>query len=88
VQTDRTIPNSRPDIIICDNEKETYLSIDIAISGYRNVIEKEAEKILKQKDLTTELQDMWNVNPTVTISKQCRKYPINIPAKRDTRYYR
>jgi hypothetical protein len=25
VQTDRTIPNNKPDIIICDNEKRTYL---------------------------------------------------------------
>ena len=30
--------------------------IDAAISGDRNVIKREAEKILKYKDLTTELQ--------------------------------
>jgi transcriptional antiterminator len=35
--------------------------IDVAISGDRNVIKKEAEKILKYKDLTIELQRMWNV---------------------------
>ena len=35
--------------------------IDVAISGDRNVIKKEAEKILKYKDLTIEIQRMWNV---------------------------
>jgi len=61
VQTDRTIPNNKPDIIIRDNEKGTCTLIDITISGDRNVIEKEAEKILKYKDLTIEIQCMWNV---------------------------
>jgi len=35
--------------------------IDVAISGDRNVIKKEAEKILIYKDLTTEIQRMCNV---------------------------
>jgi hypothetical protein len=35
--------------------------IDIAIPGNRNMIHKEAERILKYKDLTIELQLMWNV---------------------------
>ena len=34
--------------------------IDVAIPGDRNVIKKEAEKILKYKDLTIEIQRMWN----------------------------
>ena len=56
VQTDRTIPNNKPYIIIRDNEKGTCMLIDVAISGDRNVIKKEAEKILKYKDLTIEIQ--------------------------------
>jgi len=51
IQTDRTIPNNKPDIIIRDNEGGTCMLIDVAISGDRNVIKKEAEKILKYKDL-------------------------------------
>jgi hypothetical protein len=35
--------------------------IDGAISGDRNVIKKEAEKILKYKDLIIGIQRMWNV---------------------------
>jgi len=64
VQTDRTRPNNKPDIIITDNEKGTCMLIDAAISGDRNVIKKEAEKILKYKDLTIEIeiQCVWNVN--------------------------
>ena len=61
VQTDRAIPNNKPDIVIRDNEKRTCVLIDVAISGDRNVIKKEAEKILKYKDLTIEIQRMWNV---------------------------
>jgi hypothetical protein len=38
VQTDRTIHNNKPDIIIRDNGKETCMLIDVAISGGRNVI--------------------------------------------------
>jgi energy-converting hydrogenase Eha subunit H len=36
VQTDRTIPNNKPDIIIRDNEKRTCMLIDAAISGDRD----------------------------------------------------
>ena len=56
VQTDRTIPNNKPDIIIRDNEAGTCMLIDVAISGDRNVIKKEADKILNYKDLTIEIQ--------------------------------
>ena len=49
---------------------------------------KEAEKILKYKDLTIEIQRMWNVKTrmipviiraTGTISKSFRKYVSDIP---------
>ena len=39
--------------------------IDVDIPGDRNVIKREAEKILKYKDLPTELQRMWNVKTEV-----------------------
>ena len=39
--------------------------IEVAISGDRNVIKKEAEKILKYKNLTIEIQPMWNVKSKV-----------------------
>jgi len=66
--------------------------IDVSISGDRNVIKKEADKILKYEDLTTEIQRMWNVNTKVipviigatgTVSKSFRKYVSNIPGKRE-----
>ena len=53
VQTERTVRNNKPDIITCDNEKGTYMALDVAVSAAgRNVIKKEAENILKYKDLT------------------------------------
>jgi hypothetical protein len=39
--------------------------IDVAIPADRNVIKNEAEKILKYKDLTTEIQRMCNVTAKV-----------------------
>ena len=66
--------------------------IDVAISGDRNVIKKEAEKILKYKDLTIEIQRMWNVKTNVipviigetgTISKSFRKYLSNVPGNHE-----
>ena len=48
-------------IIIIINDKRTCKLIDIAIPGDRNVIKKEDQKILKYKDLTIEIQRMWNV---------------------------
>jgi hypothetical protein len=94
VQTDRTIPNNKPDIIVGDNEKRTCMLIDVAIPGDRNVIKKEAENILKYKDLTTEIQRMWNVKTraipviigaTGTISKSFRKYVSDIPGNHDVK---
>jgi DNA-directed RNA polymerase delta subunit len=35
--------------------------IDVAIPGDRNVIKKEAEKILKFKSLITEIQRLWSM---------------------------
>jgi len=92
VQTDRTIPKNKPDIIIHDNEKGTCMLIDVAISGDRNMTKKEAQKILKYKDLTIEIQRMWNVKTKVitvtigatgTISKSFRKYMSSIPGKHE-----
>jgi hypothetical protein len=65
VQTDRTIPSNKPDIVIRNNEKGTCILIDVAIPSDRNVIQKEAEKILKYKDLTIEVQRTWNVKTRV-----------------------
>jgi hypothetical protein len=55
VKIDRTIPNNKPDIISCDNEREICLLVDTAIAGDRNVIKKEAKTILKYKYLTVEV---------------------------------
>jgi len=68
--------------------------IDVTISGDRNVIKKEADKIIKYKDLTIEIQRMWNVKTkatpvirgaTGTISKSFRKYVSNISGKHEVK---
>jgi hypothetical protein len=61
-----------------------------AISGERNVVKKAAEKILKYKDLTIEIQSIWNVQTnmipvmigaTGIISESFRKYQESIKSK-------
>jgi len=68
--------------------------IDVAISGDRNMIKKETEKILKYKDLTIEIQRMWNVKTNVipviigatgTISKSFRIYVNNIAGNHEVK---
>jgi hypothetical protein len=58
------------------------------------VIKKEAEKILRYKDFTIEIQRMWNVKTRVipvitgatgTISKSFRKYVSNISGNLEVR---
>ena len=46
VQTDTTVPDNKPDIIICNNEKGTCVLIDVSVPGAKNLMKKEAEKIL------------------------------------------
>jgi hypothetical protein len=68
--------------------------IDVAISGDRNVIKKEAEKMIKYEDLTIEIQRMWNVKTKVilviigatgTILKSLRRYVSNIPGNHEVK---
>jgi hypothetical protein len=68
--------------------------IDVAISGDRNVIKKEAERILKYKDPTMEIQCIWIVKTKVilviigatgTISKSFIKYVSNIPGNHEVK---
>ena len=58
------------------------------------MIKKEAEKILKYKDLTIEIRRMWKVKTRVipviigatgTISKSFRKYISNIPGNNEVK---
>jgi hypothetical protein len=64
------------------------------VPGDRNMIQKEAEKILKYKDLTIEIQRMWHVKTRVlpvitgatgTISKSFRKYVSIIPGNHEVK---
>ena len=64
-------------------KKGTCVFLDVAISGDRNVVKKEAEKVLKYEYLAIEIQHMWNVQTKVilvttgttgTISESFTKY--------------
>lgn len=88
IQTDRTIGANKPDIVIKDLTRRECIIIDVAIPYDGNVIEKEAEKRLKYKDLQIEVQRMWGlkcvvipvvIGATGTISKNFNAYLKQIP---------
>jgi len=55
--------------------------IDVAISGDRNVIKKEAVKILKYTDLTIEIKSMWKVKTRVMpVNCLSQEYMYKYPA--------
>jgi hypothetical protein len=68
--------------------------IDVAMSRDRNVIKKGAETILKLKDLTIEIECVWNVQTTVisvtiratrTTSNSFRKYVCTRPGNHEVK---
>lgn len=90
VQTDREVLANRPDIIIKNKQKKTCILIDVSVPSDRNVVQKEAEKKLKYKNLSIEIQRMWNmkcfvipviIGATGTVTRGLRKYLELIPGK-------
>jgi hypothetical protein len=64
--------------------------MDVAILSDRNVIQKESEKKLKYKHLSTEIRRMWNMKcfviPVITGAKEIvtrvlKRYLETIPGK-------
>ena len=88
LQTDKTIPNHKPENTSRDNEKGTCMPINAAIPGDRNVIKKQAEKILKYKNLAVnvECKSKCDTNNNRSSWKHLiiiQKNPINIPGKHE-----
>jgi hypothetical protein len=93
VHTDREVTANRPDIIIKNKREKTCTLIDVAIPADRNVVQKEAEKKLKFKNLGIEIQRKWNLKCTIipvvigatgTVTKGLRKNLEAIPGKHST----
>ena len=59
MKTDRTILDTKPEIRIRENDK------DIAISGDKSVMQKEAGNVSKYKGLSVEIQHAWNAKTKV-----------------------
>jgi hypothetical protein len=64
--------------------------IDVEITLDKNLIQKEAEKKLKYKNLSIEIQRMWNmkcfvipviIGATGIVDKRLQKYPETIPGQ-------
>jgi 3-deoxy-D-manno-octulosonic acid (KDO) 8-phosphate synthase len=65
--------------------------IDVTIPSDKNVIQKEAEKKFNYKNLSIEIQRMWNmkcfaipviIGATGIVSKSLQKYLVTIPGQR------
>jgi hypothetical protein len=74
IQTYREVLANRPDIIIKNKKDKICLLIDVVIPSDRNVIKKKSEKKLKYKNLSIEIQQMWNM--------KCFVIPVSIVATR------
>jgi hypothetical protein len=61
VQTDIGVLVSRSEEIIKNKTHKISLLTDVATSSDRNVIQKEAEKKLEYKNLSIEIQRLWNM---------------------------
>ena len=84
MQTDRNIRNNERDITTRDTEKGISPILEIAVWLRK--------KILKHKDLITEIWRMWNVKAKVipvikgatgTVSESLRQYLRNVPGKHE-----
>ena len=80
----------RPDIIIKNKKEKTCTLTDVVIPADRNVVQKEAEKKLKYKSLSIEIQRMWNLKCTIVpviigatgiVTRSLRKNPEAVPGK-------
>jgi len=52
---------NRQDIIVKNKTVKTCLLTDVAVPSDRNVIQKEAEKELKYKYISTQIHRTWNM---------------------------
>ena len=71
-------------------KKKTCTLIDVPIPADRNVVQKEAEKMLKYKSLCVEIQRMWNLKCTIIpiiigatgiVTRSLRKNMEAVPGK-------
>jgi hypothetical protein len=86
---------NRPDIIIKNKNDKPCLLIDVAILSDKNAIQKEAEKKLKYKNPSIEIQRMWNmkcfvipviIGATAIVSKSLQKSLETIPGQHSIDY--
>ncbi|EFA13373.1 hypothetical protein TcasGA2_TC001390 [Tribolium castaneum] len=61
IHTDQTILANKLDIVVKDKKHNLCQLIDVAIPSDYNVIQKEAEKMNKYKDLAIEVSRMWKI---------------------------
>jgi hypothetical protein len=90
VYTERELTANRPDVIIKNKKEKTCTLIDVAIPADRNVAQKEAEKKLKYKSLSIDIQGIWNMKcmiiPVTTgatgiVMRSLKKNLKDIPGK-------
>jgi hypothetical protein len=82
-------------IIIKNTKYKICVLMDVAIPWDKNVIQKEPENKLKYKNLSIEIQRMWNmkclvipviIGATGIVTKGLKKYLETIPGKHSIDY--
>ena len=67
ILTDKKVNYNRPDITIHDTKNKECIFIDVSVPVCNNIVQKEAEKITKYRDLEIEVQKCWNLRKVRTI---------------------
>ena len=65
IQTDHLIPARRPDLIIINQKKKIWKSVDFAVPADHRINLKVSEKKDKFLDLARELKKLWNMKVTI-----------------------
>ena len=62
IRTDKKGAHNRPYIIIHNENTRECIIIDVAIQVCKNMVKKEAKKIIKYRDLEKEIQNVGTSN--------------------------
>lgn len=61
IQTDKTIANNRPDLVLFEKKQKVAFIIDIAVPADGNVSKKYQEKVEKYQQLAIEMERLWKL---------------------------
>ncbi|MEM7264393.1 MAG: reverse transcriptase domain-containing protein [Pseudomonadota bacterium] len=65
VETTQQVESNRPDVVVVDHVKKSWLIVDFAVPSDRNVTNKEEEKITKYSPLAHQIRKLHSVSTSI-----------------------